>query len=89
MKKTNLTRELCWFAGIVLATVLIGRLILPRIWLGAFWVYPVPNSRGPVWVNVNSHPLKYLVLFLVIFLLVYAVRLIVRFIRKSKGRNDA
>ena len=36
--------------------VVSSRIYMGRIWL-AFFIFPYPNTRGPLWVNFNS-PLR-------------------------------
>jgi Ni/Fe-hydrogenase subunit HybB-like protein len=38
----------------VLCAALFPMIHMGRPWLGAFWVFPLPNTRGPLWVNFNS-----------------------------------
>lgn len=38
----------------VICAALFPFIHMGRPWLGAFWVMPVPNTRGSLWVNFNS-----------------------------------
>ena len=38
----------------VICAALFPIIHMGRPWLGAFWVFPLPNTRGPLWVNFNS-----------------------------------
>jgi Ni/Fe-hydrogenase subunit HybB-like protein len=38
----------------VICAALFPLIHMGRPWLGAFWVFPLPNTRGPLWVNFNS-----------------------------------
>lgn len=38
----------------VICAALFPFIHMGRPWLGAFWVFPIPNTRGPLWVNFNS-----------------------------------
>ncbi len=38
----------------VMCAALFPLIHMGRPWLGAFWVFPLPNTRGPLWVNFNS-----------------------------------
>ncbi len=38
----------------VLCAALFPLIHMGRPWIGAFWVLPLPNTRGPLWVNFNS-----------------------------------
>lgn len=38
----------------VICAALFPMIHMGRPWLGAFWVFPLPNTRGPLWVNFNS-----------------------------------
>jgi molybdopterin-containing oxidoreductase family membrane subunit len=38
----------------VICAALFPLIHMGRPWLGAFWVFPLPNTRGSLWVNFNS-----------------------------------
>ncbi len=38
----------------VICAAIFPMIHMGRPWLGAFWVFPLPNTRGPLWVNFNS-----------------------------------
>ena len=38
----------------VLCAALFPLIHMGRPWIGMFWVAPIPNTRGPLWVNFNS-----------------------------------
>ncbi len=38
----------------VICAALFPLIHMGRPWLGAMWVFPLPNTRGPLWVNFNS-----------------------------------
>lgn len=38
----------------VICAALFPMIHMGRPWLGVFWVLPIPNTRGPLWVNFNS-----------------------------------
>lgn len=38
----------------VICAALFPFIHMGRPWLGGFWVFPLPNTRGPLWVNFNS-----------------------------------
>lgn len=38
----------------VICAALFPLIHMGRPWLGAFWVLPLPNTRGSLWVNFNS-----------------------------------
>ncbi len=78
--------EFKWLMGIVLATALV-LLMVPRPWLGAAWVFPMPNTRGPVWVNFNSPMLWCLLVFFMILGIVTLFRIVLHLIRKAKKQN--
>jgi molybdopterin-containing oxidoreductase family membrane subunit len=38
----------------VICAALFPLIHMGRPWVGAFWVLPIPNTHGPLWVNFNS-----------------------------------
>lgn len=38
----------------VMCAALFPLIHMGRPWVGAFWVFPLPNTRGSLWVNFNS-----------------------------------
>ena len=38
----------------VICAALFPLIHMGRLWVGFYWVLPIPNTRGPLWVNFNS-----------------------------------
>lgn len=83
--KNRILQELKWLAAVVLLTVLVVA-IVPRPWLGAYWVFPIPNTRGPVWVNAGSPMLWHLAVFFALLAMVGLIRIIWGIIHRNSKK---
>lgn len=75
----------------VVAGFLLTMLLKHHLGFTALWVYPMPNTRGPVWVNLGHHPLLNLALLSVfsglIFLCLWLIDRLERRHALQKARN--
>lgn len=86
-KLPPLFREVIWIAGIAVVSYLIALVLRRWVWLGAFWVFPMPHARGPVWVNFNSLRFIHTTVFMLLAALTYLIRLILHLIRKKAAAS--
>jgi hypothetical protein len=74
--------------GLIFLLFIVANLIaylVPRPWMGAYWVMPLPNTRGATWVNFNSPFLYVLGIFSILYALRWLAHLLLR--RRKSSKN--
>ncbi|MBL0020049.1 MAG: hypothetical protein IPP17_27375 [Bacteroidetes bacterium] len=80
-------KEMFWLALAGAITIGID-VFVPRPWMGAFWTSPLRNTRGPVWVNVNSTWVWHLGVFFTVLTAVLLLRLLFWLLSRKKKNSS-